>query len=494
MLTDEQIETLYQEQFSDGMTWEEISNKLSLMNSEYQERLRVVFCNQLLYQISSGYTKYDFETLNRKTSDFVDLFCSNVEQLPSDHYYFYSLKCFFECCYDECLKLVELYLEKTNTEIDEHILADSFFDPFKQAFQGFWVQLSKIILRKTHNQQLSRLCEVIDQYYLLETDDKVIDLLLVSAVKMPKSILIKELLAITYYSMKKWNNALAYFEQIEEDRVLIFNHQLYFMMAWSYSKIKNHAEEEKYYKKCLECDPNNIDARNNLGYCYYSIKKYDLAIAQFNQCLDIDNQYSYAADNILRVMIATGRYKDAKAFIEEGYNVSTALKRKVENLKNDNAKVTLSENPEDSILEERIRTPKEVGVKRNQFSSEKLLEDELTARIEAGIDVFGLNLKIYKRRGEYGRQFVIPVGRLDLLCEDDDGNLYIVELKKDSGYDDAYKQTAEYLDWFEKSKYANNRKIYGIICLNSPSNELIKKVRADNRMRLFEYQISYREV
>lgn len=39
-----------------------------------------------------------------------------------------------------------------------------------------------------------------------------------------------------------------------------------------------------------------------------------------------------------------------------------------------------------------------------------------------------------------------------------------------------------------------NRKIYGIICLNSPSNELIKKVRADNRMRLFEYQISYREV
>ena len=108
--------------------------------------------------------------------------------------------------------------------------------------------------------------------------------------------------------------------------------------------------------------------------------------------------------------------------------------------------------------------------------------------------MFGLKLRIYKRRGEYGRQFIIPVGRLDLLCEDDSGNLYIVELKKDSGYDDAYKQTAEYLDWFEKSKYGKGRKIYGIICLNSPSNELIKKVRADNRMRLFEYQISYREV
>ena len=31
------------------------------------------------------------------------------------------------------------------------------------------------------------------------------------------------------------------------------------------------------------------------------------------------------------------------------------------------------------------------------------------ARIEAEIDVFGLKLKIYKRRGEYGRQFIIPV-------------------------------------------------------------------------------------
>lgn len=495
MLTDVQIEVLYRKQFPDGMTWEGISNKLAQMHDKYTDELREVFCNQLLYQISSGYTKYDFETLNRKSSDFVDLFCENVEQLPSGYYYFHSLKSFFESSYDECLKLIEVYLEKTSTEINEHVLADSFFDPFKQAFPGFWSQLSKFILRKTHNQQLSRLCEIIDQYYLLETDESVIDLLLLSTAEMPKSMLIKELLAITYYSMKKWNNALAYFEQAEEERVLIFDHQLYFMMAWSYNKIKNRTEEEKYYKKCLECDPNNIDARNNLGYCYYSIKKYDLAIAQFNQCLDIDSQYSYAADNIIRVMIATGKYKDAKAFVEEGYNVSTALKRKVDKLKNDNIIVPVSENVEDPSSEsEHVRTPKDLGVKRQQFSSEKLLEDELTARIEAGIDVFGLKLRIYKRRGEYGRQFIIPVGRLDLLCEDDSGNLYIVELKKDSGYDDAYKQTAEYLDWFEKSKYGKDRKIYGIICLNAPSNELIKKVRADNRMRLFEYQISYREV
>ena len=69
-----------------------------------------------------------------------------------------------------------------------------------------------------------------------------------------------------------------------------------------------------------------------------------------------------------------------------------------------------------------------------------------------------------------------------------------MELKKDSGYDDAYKQTTEYLDWFEQDKRFKGKKVYGIICLNSPTQQLIDKVHADKRMRLFEYQISYTEI
>ena len=36
----------------------------------------------------------------------------------------------------------------------------------------------------------------------------------------------------------------------------------------------------------------------------------------------------------------------------------------------------------------------------------------------------------------------------DITVEDAEGNLYIIELKKDSGYDNAYKQTVEYIEWF----------------------------------------------
>lgn len=136
----------------------------------------------------------------------------------------------------------------------------------------------------------------------------------------------------------------------------------------------------------------------------------------------------------------------------------------------------------------------EATAKHLQFSKEKLLEEELTARIESGMQVFGKHLKVYKRKGEYGRQYNIPVGRLDLLCEDANGNLYVVELKKDSGYDDVYEQITQYLAWFEQSEKFKGKKVYGIICLNHPTQELLSKVHADKRIRIFEYQISYTEL
>ena len=93
----------------------------------------------------------------------------------------------------------------------------------------------------------------------------------------------------------------------------------------------------------------------------------------------------------------------------------------MENLDNHNAHIRKQLVEETQEVEETESTQKfnlDIGVKRQQFSNEKLLEDELTARIESGMPVFGMNLKIYKRKGEYGRQYIIPIGRLDLLCDE----------------------------------------------------------------------------
>lgn len=84
--------------------------------------------------------------------------------------------------------------------------------------------------------------------------------------------------------------------------------------------------------------------------------------------------------------------------------------------------------------------------------------------------------------------------RLDLLCEDENDNFVIIELKKDSGYDDAFVQLSEYIKWFDENKVKDNQKTYGIICLNNPSEDLIQQVKANDRIKLFEYKISYTEI
>ena len=86
------------------------------------------------------------------------------------------------------------------------------------------------------------------------------------------------------------------------------------------------------------------------------------------------------------------------------------------------------------------------------------------------------------------------LSRLDILGIDTAGDLYVIELKKDSGYDDAYAQTREYIDWIEEDVAVKGQRVFGIICLNDPTKDLIEKVKADDQMRLFEYSISYSEI
>lgn len=58
-----------------------------------------------------------------------------------------------------------------------------------------------------------------------------------------------------------------------------------------------------------------------------------------------------------------------------------------------------------------------------------------------------------------------------------------------------FEHIEEYLHFMLcKDKRFKGKKVYGIICLNSPTQQLIDKVHADKRMRLFEYQISYTEL
>lgn len=500
---DDRIAKLYDSLFPVGTQFLDISAKLEQMEGNPDiTALRTIYCNHLLYAITTGYTKWD--NWDKLLDDkLVQVFMKTAKKLPEKQAYYHSVYYFFKNDRKRCLEYLKKevgYLQKelNGNKLKEVDIVELLIEPFKNAFSGFWEQAQMLFEPLCEEDGTHELCNLLGNYYASKTNEEAVGYLSEYLCKYSEITTVKEYLGCTYIELKMWNNAIAVFESLTEPMIYANSRDLIsFWMAWAHGKLKNYKNEEYYYRKCLEEYPAAVSALNNLGYCLYRQKRYLEAKEIFEQCLKEKRDTDYAANNYVRTLIALGRNNDAKKFVKTTeYKIAKTLKDKVKSLDSSNARLKKIDIIEDEEVEEfaAIEKKADLSIKKQQFSNEKLLEDELTNRIESGIPVFGLNLKIYKRHGEYGRQYIIPCGRLDLLCEDVDGNLYVIELKKDSGYDDAYKQTAQYLDWFATSEKFRGKNVYGIICLNNPTKELIKKVHADERMRLFEYQISYREL
>ena len=341
---------------------------------------------------------------------------------------------------------------------------------------------------------IPEMCAALDHLYYDSKNESIIESLTQVLQCNPKILLAKELLGYTYYNMQMLGNALSYFEQFEDGKPtsrIFLEGTVYFWMAWCYGKKKDCLKEEEYYRKSLEALPVGENTLNNLGYSLYKQRKFKEAQSVFEDCLRQNRDVRYAANNLVRTLLAQGKNGEAQRVIQEHERfVSKDLKKRAEKPV---GKVKIAV-PEPAVTDVEAETIVDIGVKKQQFSSEKLLEDELVQRMEIGIPVFGMPLRIYQKRGVYGRQFVLRNGRLDILGIDTAGDLYVIELKKDSGYDDAYAQTREYIDWIEEDVAVKGQRVFGIICLNDPTKDLIEKVKADDQMRLFEYSISYSEI
>lgn len=359
--------------------------------------------------------------------------------------------------------------------------------------------------KKVKNTQAENLCILFEKfYYDCKTDDQKENLLVNYIQENPETILAKEFLGFIYENMKRWYNAISIFEQVAGKSVFHYYQEIYYNLAecYSNSKVREYAEAEENYKKCLEIATDYEWALNNLGWSLYRQKKYDEAEKIFMKCLKENRdkeEQKYSANNLVRTYLITGQIEAAKKFIASTkFKIAKYLTDKLKKYskpKNVAYYIEFDSDDEGIAYNKKFNNN---DVKSEQFTSEKILEDEIVSRIESGKEIFGLNLKIYRRKGEdYGRQYSFNDGkniyRIDILCEDDSGNFYIIELKKDSGYADAYQQIKNYVDYFEKNR-ANGKKVFGILCLNSPTEKLLEDVRHDSRIRLFEYKISYNEL
>ena len=564
------IEALYTQEFPDTMSFDAISAKLDSMGSHPAiAQLRQKFCCQVAFVLTDGFTQYEQISLEMEEGSLLKLFYENIKKLDAvstDSFFFEAFWSYLQKEYNKCKDNIHklCHVQWKQDILKEDQVLDYLLVPFQNASDEIWNFIIDEVNSMQCEEGIPEFCKALSLYYRSRDNDVIIEGLLAFMRKFPNYRAPNELLGYTYYNMAMWNNAIACFERVQQE-YYFFHEDIYWMLAWSNGKIKNYADEEKYYRMSYQLAPDIPFTLNNLGYSLYKQKKYLEAKELFGQCLDANKDLPYAANNYVRVLIALGRNADAKKFVNsKKFKIAKAIQERVKRLDDHNVRLnkkdlsvksdTIIESDSDTAdlfeitssedeikccqqyinnrlsengakcqqplkkrqLESKIKHQRfsnerslegeikhsqplnerqlEATAKHLQFSKEKLLEEELTARIESGMQVFGKYLKVYKRKGEYGRQYNIPVGRLDLLCEDANGNLYVVELKKDSGYDDVYEQITQYLAWFEQSEKFKGKKVYGIICLNHPTQELLSKVHADKRIRIFEYQISYTEL
>lgn len=506
VIIDEKAYQKFEQRFPSDMALEEIDAELEQMSAEEAEVYNAVLCNELFLSFCSNFLTYNKTTIEAITeSKDYRIFKKRYLNL-SAHMFYDAYTAFLEGRRKELKEYLHEYMQifmEDPIAFGESDVAGGVLLAFKNAYTGFWPFVKEEIQAIPHDEIAVELCDVIDSFYHAETNEEALEVLTGAYQKYPESHTIDEMLAVTYYDEKHYGNAIAAFERLyvpetgSYDTWLHTQDQICFYLGFSNDKLKDRKTAIEYYEKAVEIYPQCPYAANNLGYAYYREKQYDKAYAILKRCIDerLEDDLVYPVDNFARLLYAMGRYKEAKEFIKTApAKVPKAIREKIEKAPDkDSEKKLLEPIPEEA--EEDAEPVAKITIARKgvQFQSEKVLEDELTMRMEAGMEVFGLPLKIYRRHGEYGRQYIFPKGRLDILAEDKDGNLYIVELKKDSGYDDAYKQTAEYIDWFQKHK-ARGKKVYGIICLNAPGRALIEAVRKDDRVRLYEYRISYDEV
>lgn len=501
----ERLQKRYHALFPEDMTPEQIRETLNGMRGDPDlDALREMFCNGLLYVYCAGYAEYP-----KKDKDIYAemkrLFLEQAVLLPKQEYaFFHAAACFFRGEHGGCIRDLKRFFDRmrsfwTQQPLDESAFADCFVDVFKNAYPGFWSKIAQLLRNYPCEADLTELCETLEAYYRCQTDEDRAELLLPFAAAHPAFSLPKELLGFAYMGLKLWGNALACFEQVEEKSVLFYYGDVRFWMAWCCGKLRDRKAEEQYYRDCLKADPDYPNAVNNLGDCLYRQKRYEEAIGLLGDCVREERDLPWAANNYVRALLAAGKNETARAFVREtGISIRPELIKRVKNAPKKDLAAPAEPLPEeeDPDADTPLRLP-DTGVKQQQFSSEKTLEDELSARLLAGREVFGKKLRLYRRRGDWcGRQYPINggKGRIDLLCVDETGDFYVIELKKDAGYDDPYIQIRDYVEWVHKHLCPKNRKTYGIICLNSPSQALREAVRRDDRIELYEYSISYSRV
>ena len=136
------------------------------------------------------------------------------------------------------------------------------------------------------------------------------------------------------------------------------------------------------------------------------------------------------------------------------------------------------------IVLEMITIRRETDVSSKSFALESHLRDYLAKNL-GSLTIRNKKLELIKTEYRTG------VGPIDILAKDEDGNLYIFELKCSRGTDQALGQILRYMGWLNL-KEADGKKVSGIIVSEKIDRKLKFAVQAVKDVDLLEYEVDFR--
>ena len=117
--------------------------------------------------------------------------------------------------------------------------------------------------------------------------------------------------------------------------------------------------------------------------------------------------------------------------------------------------------------------------------TEGISEENLERLIVENLNQVESGLRLIKR------QYTVPVGRIDLLCEDRKGRLVVIEIKRhDAKTEELIGQIARYMGYVDKHLAKRGQNVRGIVVVGRPDQRLAYAAQAIPNLEIKKFQVT----
>lgn len=400
-------------------TIEEITEKLTnFQDGEKRKEYALFVCSTALELMTPNIISYNDEIIKSEMAElfiFAEKFLSGEDFWTDDNWKYTVLSNIFQENYDEAEKYLkevvfpgyeECYKENLITEKE---WAQLWFDTFKSAYDGFWLLLGEYFSSINNDDGAILSTFANNLYNTIKSQENLLELVLSFKQKYPNYIFVDEILAGVYEEEGLWHNAIRYYEYVMEKSVFLYDDYTFFSLAWCYAKIKDYEMEEYYYRKCADINSQYLYVQNNIAYSLMRQKRYAEAEMILTEVVKNELDLPESVNNLAETYIRQGKYEEADKLINSGeYKIFKCIRKMFEKYSQSSEdKDILAVNKDDDSNELLLsKSPKRKNLSKSnidmeQFATEKILEDQITYRLETGKNVFGMALKIYNHQGDF---------------------------------------------------------------------------------------------